>query len=168
MKAPILSRLLVGSALALMVALGALAMRVALPDHDTAVVPEPAAAPPSSVWKPDLAPDADPAPAVAAPSKTETARAPATRPTAPANPAATHSAATLAGKDHGSCAGDDAGACPSSERESSSGTSSRPSIARDSEFAASPRGASSRGGHAGDRHVSSGPMRMLGGAETTW
>ena len=65
MKTPILSRLLRGLALAAMVALGIVAIRVALPTPEAeAVVPEATAAPQASVWKSEPAP-VDPAAVVA-------------------------------------------------------------------------------------------------------
>jgi hypothetical protein len=155
MRNPILSRLLLGSALAAALTLGVLAMRAALPTSEAhATTPHPAApraapntmrievttpAPVADATIGPVAPAEDPPPAEAAPA----AKAKA-------------------------CAGDDVASGPESAPtgDAHETAASRPTVVVDADRA-STSSTRARGSHR-DRPVSSGPMRMLGGGESTW
>lgn len=157
MRNTILSRLLLGCALAAILALGAMAMRAALPTPETpadaatlsAVTEAPvagaAARPVLEVEASDPVMSPEPSPAV---SQVQTARE--EKPTR-ATSAKSRSACT----GHGPASND-------GDPE----IVSRPIVAVDVDEA--PERASSARSSRADRRVSSGPMRMLGGGESTW
>jgi hypothetical protein len=159
MRKPFLSRLLLGGALVATIAFGALAMRATLPAPEIAAV---------SAARPATASDADPVLRIEQSDSTpETPVSGAsTLPADVAVPKAHAPSTSTTGGASTDCAGKvhDAASCPNAGDAVE--TMSRPTIAIDGVHA--PAQTSSARASRGERRVSSGPMRMLGGGESTW
>lgn len=153
MRDPIDSRLMLGGALVAFVALGAVAMRAALPEPPT---PATATTPPAAMSsRPAFEPEPsdpvmtpDPWVVVAEPLPATDAHAPAP--------------ATTKTRDKSACDVDYMAGCPDEMPK----IASRPMVASDGDGLGA-RTMASRTSRP-ERRVSSGPMRMLGGGESTW
>jgi len=155
MRNPILSRLLVGGALAAALVLGVLAMRAALP------TPEPRAAAPAKVVASAKATKLD----VPRPVRVADATI---GPVAPAADPAPAEAPAPEAKSTERCSGETAASsCPDASADlDANGTDvSRPTVSVDAD---AHKSGSSAHATRSDRRVSSGSMRMLGGGESTW
>jgi hypothetical protein len=161
MRKPFLSRLTLGAALVATIALGALAMRAALPAPETPAITaaRPAASGADLVLKVERSDSAPVAPAYG----------PSTQPDEPAvaSPDAEATPASNTGSASAGCAGEGhaSASCPYA-RDAGVVTASHPTVAADGDHAPA-RTSDARASRA-ERRVSSGPMRMLGGGESTW
>lgn len=163
MRNPFLTRLMLGTAVAAAIALGALAIGAALPTPRENPAHSAAQRAPASEIEQALTIEvSDPAPSQASAVPAGPTGPAVARPVPEITPSATSDdmKSTCAGERH------QASSCPGAQ-DAGLVALSRPTVAVDGdlESARTPSGRSSR---AAERRVSSGPMRMLGGGESTW
>ena len=162
MRKPFLSRLALGAALVATIALGAVAMRAAVPSPETPAITAARPAPASDADLVLKVERSDPAPVAPA-------YGPSSQPVEPAvaSPEAEAAPASNAGSVSVGCAGEGhaSASCPYSLGAGGVATS-RPTVAADGDHA--PARTSDARATRAERRVSSGPMRMPGGGESTW
>ena len=153
MRDPIVTRLMLGGAFVALVAFGAVAMRAALPEPPTPVSATTPQASTSS--RPAFEPEYSD-PVMTPDSWVVTREIPAATETETPAPVTTKT------RDESACEGDYMATCP----DETPTIASRPMVASESEGLGA-RTTTSRTSRL-ERRVSSGPMRMLGGGESTW